>query len=621
MELTEVLRRVQSAEKFSSGWHKNIQRWRNLYDNNHYPDQSPKPGESQYTDPTFTNTVDLAVGILHSEDMIWKARGFKPTVNNLEASDMVEKAMAGFVDINSDREMMDLKHEVNLNFVRDGGAVIYSIWDADIHESAVREDVMVDEEGNQEYVETLSELPLAIKVIDPMSILLLPGGTRRWQAIMRKEQMTAWDVEQKFHVELAQFSDKSDEDKMDIKMDLIDYWDTDYVIEPDDSMGIEIDEEGNEVPPDLVKRLVVRHAIIFGMEYVRPLEVMEGYKNIPYQVNFYNPSDPTDSSRWHSILSPLESPVKDLETAINRRQRLINLFASMPLVARTRGGKPITMDSSLGTIVTVNAEYNEDFGFPRWDGSPPDVDKQIELYRSRIQQSGFSDVMFGEGPSGISGYALSQLGDQNRIRLQTAIAHLEDLWTWVARDWVDLVREFAPDKYMELYGRIRGDDFAEMVYGGDLVGFNIRCHIKAEFPNEKVRNHAMATQVKDLLSPDTIMENYLGIQQPKDEREKKLIAMAEVHPALQSYAILAKLQEMAENGDTVAQMVVAKEMQNVMAQPGGRPTEPTNPEQILGAVDGAELGGQAIQTPQSAVAQAIADQQNAAPRMVDGGVM
>jgi len=575
----DIQQKWSSAKTFSAGWHRNVERWRRLYDFNHYSEDALS-GEQRYIDPSYTNGVDVAVGILQSNEWVWKSRGLNPSSKEEKGTSIIEKAIAGFIDSNSNRYQYDLKYETNLNFVRDGGACLYGVWDKFLHDNCYEEMDVLDADGNIDpMARVYYDLPLRIEVIDPLQIYLLPGGPKRWLCVTRSEKMSVYDVEETYQVELARYKGTAKQTKIDTPGELLDYWELAYELRPDkatDYEGLDNPEQVTELP--MRKHLVVRNAILFNEEFVRPLRIMDGYKDIPYTVNFYNPASREDSAKWHSFISPLEHPVRELEDTTNMRKRLMLLYTGLPLVARTRSGsKSVTIDKNLGKV--INLKEGEDLGFPEWRGTPPDVDKHLEFARSRIQQSGFTDVMFGEGPGSTSGYGLSLMTDQNRIRLEPPITHLENMWTWAARKWVDLATQFAPDYYMELYGHIRGEDFASRIKGGDLDNYNIRCEIKPEFPNEKVRNHAMATQVMNILSDRTLMERYLDIQQPDDERQMKLQELAENNPITAQYALMKELQRRADEGDETAAMVLQKmqEAEGNTANVGGRPEEPVAP--------------------------------------------
>ena len=619
-ELSHVRQNVRLAESFSNGWHRNILRWRDLYNFKHYVDVgAPRAAESRYADPTYCNTVDLAIGILKSNEMVWHAQGWVESKKEGKRSSQLEKFIAGAIDINSDRHQYDLIYETILPFVRDGGAVLLGVWD-----DVLNEDFTPAMETGEQGLETVgakafSELPLRIEAIDPLKIYMYPGGSRRWQCVYRKERMSVYDIEHTYGVELESYKEKTDIQKLEIKDDFIDYWEYAWRTEiPSTEEMAQLTPE--TMPEKLGKKLVVRHAMLFEDDFILRLEDAEGYKEIPYTIGFYKPTDIEDSSRWNSILTPLEEPVREMEEVVNMRKRNLLIYSSLPFLARTKGGRPIVLDKSLGKAIPL-AE-GEDLGFPEWRGSPPDFDKQIELYRARIQQSGFSDIMFGAG-SGTSGYGMSQLGDQNRLRLEPPLAHLEDLWTWAARKWLDLVQEFAPDGFFQIYGQMRGKDFATLVKAQDLSGLNIRCEIKPDFPNEKVRNTALAVQVAGILSQETIMENYLGIGQPDEEYEKKMGEAADAHPLMVQEAIMEKLKQAADGGNEVAATVLQLMQQQVQGNTtqGGRPQEPSNKPQLLGTQTPT---GEATPTNNPLSSQNVMNEMqglaNASPQLLSGEV-
>jgi Mg2+ and Co2+ transporter CorA len=79
------------------------------------------------------------------------------------------------------------------------------------------------------------------------------------------------------------------------------------------------------------------------------------------------------------------------------------------------------------------------------------------------------------------------------------------------------------------------------------------------------------------------MERYLGIEQPDDEEERKMIEAVSRHPLTIQYSIMKELSSRAENGDQIAAQVLQQMQQQQMgANQPGRPTEPNNPEQLTG---------------------------------------
>lgn len=580
--LDEVIFNRGMALSHSKHWHDNILKWRKLYDLKHY-DIAPLAGETQYPDPTLTNTVDLAVAILLANPITWKATPWKNTANALAQAGQVEKFLIGAFETNATRNEYDISYEIITNFVRDGGAIIYTYWDDDIAEASRAITPMLDIHDNvKPDAVVFEECPLRIQVIDPLSMSFLPGGKDRWMVAIRSEKQTLYDIRARFGVIPERFSHLGNQISLLANTDVVltDYWDIAVV---NDELG---------------KRTVVRNAVLVDDEYVPgfELKVMEKYKSLPYTIGLYKPTDRRDTGKWDGIMTPLVESVKQLEVGINRRQRQIDIFSSMPFVSKTANGRAVSVDPGLGKI--INISVGEDFGFPTWQGNPPDVERQIDFLRSRVQQSGFSDVFFGSGANAVSGYALSQLGDQNRIRFEQPVTHLERMYMLLAKKIVETtLAHVGLEAYIRMFGVVKGEPFAGAICTGYLDGQYIRCEIIPEFPNEKVRNHAMATQVRGLLSDRRIMEDYLKVQQPDDEFDVRMNEMTQNHPVLINYALMKILKQKADAGDEVAQLTLTAMQQGGLAGTPGRPKEPNNAEQGLGVPNRAEpMGGEPDQT-------------------------
>ena len=190
---------------------------------------------------------------------------------------------------------------------------------------------------------------------------------------------------------------------------------------------------------------------------------------------------------------------------------------------------------------------------------------------------------FGSGPNQIAGYALSQLGDQNRIRLEQPVKHIQLLLSQWAEFALKIAATFAPDAFIRVYGQMRGKDFNDQIFSPDLANYKVKASIKPEFPNDQQRNHAMATHVKGVPSERTILERYLDIDQPDDERQRRMREMAMNHPAMIQYGVMNTLMELAQGGDQAAAMALQMMVsQGSAANQGGRPPEPNAPEQLTG---------------------------------------
>ncbi len=338
-----------------------------------------------------------------------------------------------------------------------------------------------------------------------------------------------------------------------------------------------MDDDGNVLAE---RKMAVRNTIIFENQEIKPPTIMDGYDELPYKVQFFKPTG-DKSEDWASIISPLESSVSLLERSFNRRAHQIDVYTSLPIVTKTQPGRKVIFDPGLYNHVQITPD--EAIEFPTWPGNAPDVMNHMDFLRSRIQQSGFSDVMFGSGNNQVAGYALSQLGDQNRIRLEQPVEHLQLLLTAWAKSVLKLLTQFAPETLICVYGYNRGKTYIDYVDVDTLSGYQVMAEIRPQFPNEESRKVAMATQVKGTLSDYTIMEKFLDIEQPEDEEERRLIEMTSRHPAFIEYAVMGELKERADEGDEVAALTLQRLQSQIQQQQGQAPTdESPNPEQLTG---------------------------------------
>ena len=160
------------ASSFTAPWHENIKKWRRLYDFDHY-EKKALPFEERYPDPTPTNVVDLAVGILLAKPLEFKARGWQEDMQSESDATRVEKFLTGAIYVNSERHEVNIPYESVLNIVRDGASVVYCVWDPVVAKSSL----IMSPDGQKQ---VLARLPLNLQVIDPLQIFLLPGGPKRF---------------------------------------------------------------------------------------------------------------------------------------------------------------------------------------------------------------------------------------------------------------------------------------------------------------------------------------------------------------------------------------------------------------------------------------------------------
>jgi len=424
-------------------------------------------------------------------------------------------------------------------------------------------------------VQHYHETPIRIQVIDPLKVTWLKGGPHRWHMVFRTEKMSVYDVEAQWGLRMKNWAHLTDREKMFQKGDLIDHWRW-------TQEEIPIEQEGQQVVaaniPQTKREWRIQRAIIFENEWVVPLETTP-YNDLPYTLGLFKPRGREKSEDWtQSAITPTLSTVETLENAVNRRARQITVLSSLPVVTKAMTGRKIQIDRALGSHVALQPD--EDIAFPSWPGNPPDVKEHIGFLQDRLNQSGFSQI--GD-VSAVSGYAMSQMSDQSRIRLEQPVRHLELMWSTVARKIMDLTTIFAPEASVRVYGTMRDQDFAESVMEADLRDYLVTAHFKPEFPGEQVRKHAMATQVRGLLPDFMIMERYLDVPQPDDAFDRQLYELIIKDPIAIRFAIMKKLEEKAKGGDQIAIMMLQQMSQEGASPPGGQSGGPPRPEQPTGS--------------------------------------
>ena len=214
--------------------------------------------------------------------------------------------------------------------------------------------------------------------------------------------------------------------------------------------------------------------------------------------------------------------------------------------------------------------------------------------------------------------------DQNRIRLIEPIKQIERLWGRWAKKSLKLIRNFANNSLLRVYGTLKGIEFADQIIGYEIADYLVIAKIKAEFPNQQVTNAALSTQSADVLSKRTRQERYWDIDQPTDEWDQTMLELAEQHPAMVNYGIMTVLQKKAAMGDVAAGMA----LQLMMAEQGGQ-QQGGPPQEEAGARTDNQLGTASAtgeRTPQEegrsnpgqSTLERVESLANAAPKL-DGG--
>ncbi|NOR88999.1 MAG: hypothetical protein GQ524_01980 [Anaerolineales bacterium] len=590
-----IRERYLKAKEAMRPLHSRIEKYRNLYNFHHYL-KAPKAGERRIEWPDYTNAVDLAVSILSSNEIDFRAYGFTPGSAEGKRSSIIEKVLNAAIHISQIRDEIDLNHEHTLQLARDGVSVIRTVWDDEYHEMFLEDKTEPendDDDGEPIYGE-FTDLPLRVQVLDAKNLYVVPGGKKRWLSLFYAEERTIADVESDEGITIPEFVSKSKEERETEKHDFIDYWE--YV----DAFELVEDDEGNPIPiidPEtyvpavgddgetLYQRRPVKLAYngtIYGENFIRPLEHAEGYNAFPYTIFFWKPIGRLRPVDWgESILHVMQYIVPHMETRFNRQTRMVDLYSSLPLVTRTEGARKIKLDPGMGRVAQLSLE--EELGFPTWPGSPPDVSEQLGILQAKIQESSFPSAMYGEGVSNMAGYAISQLIDSGQVRLTTPIRQLEQGWAVWAHKTLSLIKNFAENAEIHVYGPMRGKFFYDKVVGRKCHGIRVDVKVDAKYPGMDTRQIAEATQAKPFMPLRYIHERYLDIQQSDDAIRLMDIEKIKEMPAFQELVMMEYLSELAEKeNNKIALQLLQRYMNQGMPEQPGRPSEGPSPPALTG---------------------------------------
>lgn len=558
-----------------------------LYYLRHHKGRTRKPSETFVTVNKATNIVDLSVGILTSNPMRIRAQRLSQTEQDEKESTQVEKFLQGCIYINDERHQTDTEATTTFDQVRSGWGVVRTFWDP------FNEGQVTSNRFGEPY-KIYDELPIYMDVVPIEHCYWEEGGVRRYRYFIYSCKRTVQDIED----EWGPWTDRyTTTEEKEAEVDYIDYWGWTQIeveatdadgnpimepIPPSELMGQlpmppgmegfneapleepleESLEEPLEGPPEVSEEAfpegallelpplerpvmktvwAVENAIIADGEWIKEPTVMEGYDDIPYTVI---PGRLTTAKEAEhkalSILFPVIEPIKDLESQLSRQRRVMDLFAYMPpIFKRANVSREVpTIDSSLGNLVVL--EEGEEFGFPQWPGSPPDITRSIDRTERQIQEGSFPNVAYGE-EGGSSGYGVSLLTESGRTRLYQFQRNLERGWAVVFRKILSLASNFAPDDYLQVYGRLHGDPYTLSITGRQMRGFRVDVEIRPNFPRDETERVVRAQMVKgqNMLSLRTIWEKYLGIDNPDEEQKRILVEMAMQNPEL----IRAMIQE------------------------------------------------------------------------------
>lgn len=598
-----------------------VAHYRRLYAGEHY--YGDRAVQSELNMPrnvlnTYVNTIDLAVGMLISNELDYQVISQAGDREAKRLASMQEQFFDGITYVNADDQEQNLRYWWTFRQVLDGGVGIKTYWDPIRHRTL--EQVGQTEKGDP--IWAFRKLPLRMEVLPIDQLYPQPGGQASpWRHLFYAEEKTIWEVERQHQIQIAEFAALLEQDKRTRTCTYLDYW-----REVEEVSQVEVcpdclnatppgrrvtqvlwvtlinpcEKCGSQAPPrnETQPHYAWENAILYNGKLIVVPRKMPGYDFYPYSVLACKPVDQKKREDWsHGLLEPIDEPVYGKERLLNYLDRQLLLDLARGVVTYTMDGRGVPVDQAFGKA--THLKVGEDVGYPNALGTPEELKYKLAHLDNQIQEGSFPISMYGGGPSQVSGYAMSLMGDAGRIRLTQIVTSQEQGLTTVARKCAALTAYFARDAAIQIYGQRSRRMFQASITGDDMKGQRINVRLTPQYPNEEQRRVALATQLRGDLSEETRWEKYLSIQQPDQEKERKLAEMAENHPAMVHYQVMSLMAKWAAQNDQIAATTLAKmQQESLPTDKPGPDKAPPNAEQVpgqptstLGAVTPQEMGG------------------------------
>jgi hypothetical protein len=498
------------------------------------------------------NVVNVMTAILSGHEPQYKAT--VPGLSDSTAAPRAEKFLSGAWFVNSRKQGLQIYKDLVMRAILDGAVGVRVWWDT---EAEPRNTITVDHPDmpeEQAVVWQYDALNFPI-IIETVKLDKLYYGGRsvhgQFSELLHIEKRSAADVEAEWDgIDGANLDMINEIDAKDRNINVYEY--SEYWSSHKDK---------------------IYYAVIFNSKFIiKPKEI--NYPRIPYIIAPFMQYDRDDPNhQFLPFLFGILWPVMKEEYVASRSFRILDLFANMPPVFR--GNRPISLEGTWGK--GLNLQPDEKLEFISWPGSPPDVYRLIEDLRNKQSQGTFSEAMFGQVSSRLSGYGLSQLIGTDTLRTDLPRADIELALCAVADLIFALMRQFAPGVFLSLTVDTKANSFSAMLNGEETEQLMVSTFIKPKQTSDEVRMASLGAQLASLPNPPVstmyILEHYFGINQPEEEIQRKLSEDAMKDPLIRLMALAEVLSEM---GSPYAQ-VIQQQLEQAIQKAGGGQQEQQGP--------------------------------------------
>ena len=541
-------------------------------------------GAYRVTATDYTDfTVSLRSMVMAQQPVI---RCYSDKENRIgdERAQLAEKVLMAIRYVNRMRAERDFIDDAVHEQFSTGWSVIYAYFDEELAKSYEKDGEWRD-------------FPIIIKSMPAQHCYPKPGGKRgRWREVVYSWEREVADVEDEFDVKLTKTrnkfrsGEKANVDAGDEPVDFYDYWWW---------------EDGD-----------VWHAIVAGEDWVKkPANMSKWYKGFPYTVcAAINVPSATPDEMGVSPYMSMEPNVELQEDLTSRIMTGITYHADPTLVAQDGDGAPIDVDKQAGGIIHLRT--GQDLKAMTGPTVSQDVYQMLNYVSSAVQRSGLPSISYGLGLSGLSGYAISLMGQGGQMKMTLPVANLEVALSIVMDKTLDLLRNFYGNKDIFAYGQDRfGKMFSVKMKGDDLKGLRVDVKLKPRIPQDEVARANRARLLDGIVSRMYIKDSVLELQDPVADNNRQQVEQFMQHPLIQSAEMARAAQRWGiPAGDIQAFMSTMQQQQGGAPQGPSRPGNAGQPPPPPGA-------GAAPQTPDDmAMQQMLAAQRGDVPRPDSAGM-
>lgn len=506
------------------------------------------------------NVVDIMTAVLGGNDPQFQAA--IPGAAGKTVASRAEKFIAGVFQTNSRRQQLDIYRDIIFRTVLDGGVGIRTYWAGNTRKQSVETQPNPhDEQGEPWVVETYkrNELPIVIETIHLDKLLPIGRGTlgRPFDELIHLESRTAADVAYEWEgsddVNLSFLNDLSEQQMHEKEEEYVQWW------------GQKPDGE-------------VWYAVMFKGVFVKEPAPID-YPMIPYVITTFKHYDDTNPALQRlPFLYPVFWAIGADEYVSSRNFRMIDMYSNMPPIYQGNGS--LQLSGTWGEI--ANMKPDEKLIFPQWPGNPPDMYRMLDELRNEQSQGTFSEAMFGQQSSRMSGYGLSQLIGSDTARTDTPRSNLELALATVAENIFSLLGIFSRQTHIAVTVRVANKNLAAMLSGEEAELLTIAVVVQPKQMADQARLAALGAQLSSLPNPPVseafILEKYFNVTQPEDEQERKMEETVMKDPILRMMAIH---QVLVDNGSPWASFI-EKQLSEAIQKAGGGSNAALPPEGIAG---------------------------------------